>query len=134
MRHGLHTKALRDNNRVVDLKKRKDAARKINDFPKDHLITNLTENAEKIFEPKRIGTIGDWLKSYKEPDQFYKKYAGSMNNSFKWIRPAQNKPYLFMVDDKFKQADIENYMKYAGAFFPGTEIGVVKQDMVVPGQ
>jgi len=29
----------------------------------------MTRFCEEIFEPKRILSSGDWLKSYREPDQ-----------------------------------------------------------------
>lgn len=78
-------------------------------------------------------TSGDWLKRFKEPDQFYADYAKG-KGSIVWIGPAKNKLYLFMMDNSFKNTDIEKYKKYAGAFFPGTEVDVIKQGMVIPGQ
>ena len=117
---------MRDKATVVDLKRRKEAVGKVRDFPRDHLITYLTENAEAIFEPKRILTNGDWLKSYREPDQYYEKYANSNNGSHKWLQPNQNKLYLFMMDNKFTDSDIQKYKKYAAAFFPGTDVDLIR--------
>ena len=39
-----------------------------------------------------------------------------------------------MMDNSFRKEDVEKYKKYAGAFFPGTEVDVIRQGMVVPGQ
>lgn len=94
----------------------------------------MTENAEDIFEPKRILTGGDWLKSYREPDQFFEKYANCNNGSHKWISPDKNKLYLFMMDDGFTNEDILKYKKYAAAFFPGTDVDVIRQGQMLPGR
>ena len=134
VRHRLHSQFLRNKPTVVDLNRRKEAVGKVRDFPNDRLITYLTENAEAIFEPKRILTNGDWLKSYREPDQFFDKYANCNNGSHKWIDPNKNKLYLFMMDNQFAEADIQNYKKYAQAFFPGTDVDIIRQGTVLPGQ
>ena len=70
------------------------------------MITYMTENAEAIFEPKRILTNGDWLKSYREPDQFYTNYAKTNNGSITWFGGARNKLYVFPMDSSFKEEDI----------------------------
>ena len=111
---------------IVDLKRRKEAMGKTTDFRTDKLITYMTENAEAIFEPKRILHSSDWLKSFKEPDQYYEKYAKNNNGSHKWISPGKNKLYLFMMDNKFTEANIQNYKKYAAAFFPGAVAEVLR--------
>ena len=63
-------------------------------------MTYMTKYAEEIFEPKRVLTNGDWLKSYREPDQRYEYYKRG-NGNIKWLSPNKNKIYLFMVDDSF---------------------------------
>jgi len=35
----------------------------VDDFPHDKLLNHLTTNAERLFEPKKIITSSDWLKS-----------------------------------------------------------------------
>ena len=127
VRHRIYDPELRKKATVVDRAKRKEAAGRTTDFRDDKLITYLTENAEEIFEPKRILSGGDWLKSFREPDQFYSKYAMSNNGSHKWISPGANKLYLFMMDNKFKETDINVYKKYAAAFFPGAEADVLRE-------
>ena len=88
VRHRINNETLKGVATVVDRAKRKEAAGKTTDFRTDKLITYLTENAEAIFEPKRILHDRDWLKSFKEPDQFYEKYAKCTNGSHKWIKPG----------------------------------------------
>jgi archaemetzincin len=36
------------------------------DFPQDKLISYMAENAETLFEPKKIKDEGDWLLFHKE--------------------------------------------------------------------
>ena len=38
------------------------------DFPDDRVVTYMSKYAEEIFEPKRVLTNGDWLKTTREPD------------------------------------------------------------------
>ena len=68
VRHRIWDEEIRAGKTIVDLKRRREAVGKVTDFQQDHVITYLTEHAEEIFEPKRILTGGDWLKSYREPD------------------------------------------------------------------
>ena len=56
IRHRIQDKNLRGKKTVVDLKRRQDAIGAEGDFKNDRLLTFLCENAEKIFEPKRILT------------------------------------------------------------------------------
>ena len=37
------------------------------------------------------------------------------------------------MDNSFSDADIQNYKKYAEAFFPGAPIGILKQGQLLPG-
>ena len=72
------------------------------DFPRDRVVTYMTKFAEEIFEPKRILTNGDWLKTTREPDQRYEYYKqGKMN--IKWLNEQKNKIYLFIVDNSFTE-------------------------------
>ena len=52
---------------MANAKRRKDALGKKSDFEADDLLNSLALYAEEVFEPKRILTDKDWLKSYKEP-------------------------------------------------------------------
>lgn len=54
------------------------------DFVDDRVATYMTKYAEDIFEPKRILTDGDWLKSYREPDQRFEYYKRG-NGNIKWL-------------------------------------------------
>ena len=126
IRHRLQSTALRNRDTVVDLKRRQDAVGTTRDYPEDTVVTYLTKHAEEIFEPKRILTNGDWLKSFREPDQFFSKYKNCNNGSHKWIEPTKNKLYLFMMDDYFTEADVQKYKKYAQAFFPGTDVDLIQ--------
>ena len=57
----------REKQPVVNIKRRKDALGKKSDFETDALLNSLALHADEIFEPKRILSDKDWLKSYKEP-------------------------------------------------------------------
>ena len=70
------------------------------DFPDDRVVRYMTKYAEDIFEPKRILTNGDWLKTTREPDQRYEYYKQGKGN-IQWLSPNKNKIYLFIVDDSF---------------------------------
>lgn len=48
---------------VMKKESRLKAVGTVRDFPDDPMITYMTKHAEQIFEPKRILTSGDWLKS-----------------------------------------------------------------------
>ena len=70
-----------DINTVMSKQGRIKAVGTIDDFPQDAMTMYMTKYAEEIFEPKRILDSGDWLKSYREPDQrfeFYKKGNGNI--------------------------------------------------------
>ena len=92
----------------------------------------MTKHAEQIFEPKRVITNGDWLKSFREPDQYFETYKNAKQGVI-WIGPGKNKLYLFMMDSSFADEDVKKYMKYASAFFPGTEVACMREGMEVPG-
>ena len=82
------------------------------------MVTYMTKHAEEIFEPKRILTSGDWLKTQREPDQYYESYKqGKMN--IKWVNATRNKIHLFACDNSFTDAQLQAYQKYANAFFTG---------------
>ena len=70
------------------------------DFPDDRVVRYMTKYAEDIFEPKRILTNGDWLKTTREPDQRYEYYKRG-NGNIKWLNATRNKIHLFIVDDSF---------------------------------
>lgn len=53
---------------VMKKEQRVKACGTIRDFPDDPMVTYMTKYAEQIFEPKRILTSGDWLKTQHEPD------------------------------------------------------------------
>ena len=53
---------------VVNKARRLAAVGTTQDFPNDPMLTYLTRNAERLFEPKRILTDGDWLVSHREGD------------------------------------------------------------------
>ena len=90
--------------------------------------------AEQVFEPKRILSDGDWLKSYREPDQRFDFYRQGKGN-IKWVKPDKNRIYLFICDDKsFTDEQIANYQSYASAFFMGVaSVEIIKAGQVIPG-
>ena len=53
---------------VMKKEQRLKACGTIRDFLDDPMVTYMTKYAEEIFEPKRILTSGDWLKTQHEPD------------------------------------------------------------------
>ena len=85
---------------VMSKEARKLAVGDVNDFPEDAVCTYMTKYAEKIFEPKRILSSGDWLKRYREPDQRFCYYKQGKGN-IKWLSPTKNKVYLFICDNSF---------------------------------
>ena len=56
------------------------------DFPHDPMSIYMTRHAEEIFEPKKIIDDGDWLNSYREPDQRFEYYKQGKGN-IKWLSP-----------------------------------------------
>ena len=90
------------------------------DFPRDRVCTYMTQYAEEIFEPKRILSDSDWLKRYREGDQYFEHYQRG-NGNIKWLSPQKNKIYLFIVDNSFTQEQINNYQLYCSAFFMGVD-------------
>ena len=105
---------------------RKKAVGAVNDFPQDKVITYMTKNAEEIFEPKRILSDGDWLKTYREPDQRYEYYKQG-NGNIKWLAPPRNKIYLFICDNSFTEEQINKYHRYSKAFFMGArDVCIIK--------
>ena len=99
------------------------------------MATYMARYAEEIFEPKRIVDSGDWLKSYKEPDQRFEFYKQGKGN-IKWLSPNKDKIYLFISDPKsFTDEQIAKYQKYANAFFMGVKsVEIIKGGQVIPGQ
>ena len=72
------------------------------------MITYMTKYAEEIFEPKRILSSGDWLKSQREGDQYYEHYKQGKGN-IKWVDNTRNKIHLFACDDSFTDAQLAAY-------------------------
>ena len=107
----------------------------VSDFPQDKVVAYMTKHAEEIFEPKRITSDSDWLKSYREPDQRYCYYKEGRGN-IKWLSPTKNKIYLFIADpESFTDAQIAQYKSYVEAFFTGVaEVGVIKGGADIPGK
>ena len=119
---------------VMTKQARKLAIGSINDFPEDAMCTYMSKYAEEIFEPKRILTNGDWLKSYREPDQRFDYYRQGRGN-IKWLSPTKNMIYLFIADNNsFTREQIKQYQMYAEAFFMGAKgVQVIKAGEVIPG-
>ena len=96
------------------------------EFPSDKTSIFMIRNAEKMFEPKKIIDNGDWLVSQREGHQMFDHYKRGLGN-IKWINPRNNKVYLMLIDDTFKDTDVAKYKKYAQAFFPGAVIDILKK-------
>ena len=80
----------------------------VQDFPNDAMVTYMTKHTEEIFEPKRILSSGDWLKTQREPDQYYQSYKeGKLN--IKWVNETRNKIHLFACDDSFTDTQLAAY-------------------------
>ena len=119
---------------VMSKEARKLAVGDVNDFPEDAVCTYMTKYAEKIFEPKRILSSGDWLKRYREPDQRFCYYKQGKGN-IKWLSPTKNKVYLFICDNSFTKQQIAQYKMYAEAFFTGVAaVEIIKAGGPIPGQ
>ena len=67
-------------NTVMTKQQRLKAVGTEQDFPEDPMATYFTRYCEEIFEPKRILSAGDWLKSYREPDQYFSAYKEGRGN------------------------------------------------------
>ena len=119
---------------VMSKEARNLAVGKIDDFPEDAMATYMTKYAEQIFEPKRILSDGDWLKSYREPDQRYEFYKQGRGN-IKWLSSTKNCIYLFISDKgSFTDEQIAQYQLYASAFFTGAKaVKIIKAGEVIPG-
>ena len=79
----------RDINTVMTKQARRLAVGTEADFPEDPMSKYITKYCEEIFEPKRILNDGDWLKSYREPDQRFEYYKKG-NGNIKWVSPSKN--------------------------------------------
>lgn len=118
---------------VMTKKQRQLAVGSEADFPDDLVATYMAKHAEEIFEPKRILTSGDWLKSYREPDQRFEYYKQGKGN-IKWLSPAKNKVYLFACDKSFTKDQLKQYRKYAQAFFMGVkDVEIIRAGQEIPG-
>ena len=93
---------------VVTKQARKLAIGNVREFPSDPMVTYMSKHAEDIFEPKRVLTDGDWLKTYREPDQRFEYYKQGKGN-IKWLSSTKNKIYLFIADDSFTNEQIKQY-------------------------
>ena len=120
---------------VANKEQRLKAVGTANDFPDDAMSIYMTKYAEQIFEPKRILDSGDWLATYREPDQRFEYYKQGKGN-IQWLGPMKNKVYLFIADqNSFTKKQIEQYKLYASAFFDGVaSVEVIKAGDVIPGQ
>ena len=119
---------------VMTKQARKLAIGNTKDFPEDAMCTYMSTYAEQIFEPKRILDDGDWLKTYREPDQRFDYYRQGKGN-IKWLSATKNKIYLFIADeDSFTNEQIKQYQMYASAFFSGVKaVEIIKAGEVIPG-
>ena len=82
-----HKKKMIEHASIVPVMKQEQRLKAVgteNDFPEDAVTTYITRHAEEIFEPKRILTNNDWLKSYREPDQYFSNYKAGKGN-IKWV-------------------------------------------------
>lgn len=106
-----HKKRASDNAKitktVVSLEDRQKAVGSIDDFPNDAMTMFLSQNAEQIFEPKKITYCGDWLASQSESHQYYSQYknAKKVVNWFH-LNKEKNKVYLMLMDRTFSKEDI----------------------------
>ena len=83
---------------VTSKKQRTLAVGSVGDFPQDAMSIYMTKYAEEIFEPKKILDDGDWLNSYREPDQRFEYYKQGKGN-IKWLGDRmKNKVHLFIAD------------------------------------
>ena len=69
------------------------------DFPKDAMMIYMTRHAEEIFEPKRVLHPGDWLKKYRNPDQFFDAYKRGYAWNIQWVSPTKNMIYIFAAEN-----------------------------------
>ena len=119
---------------VMTKAQRQKAVGTVQDFPNDAMVTYMTKYSEEIFEPKRILSSGDWLKSQREPDQYYQSYKeGKLN--IKWVNETRNKIHLFACDNSFTDAQLAAYKKYANAFFTGIKaVEIMRRGQPLSGQ
>ena len=104
---------------VMTKEERVKAIGEVNEFSNDVVATYMAKYAEEIFEPKRILDDGDWLVTYREPDQRFEFYKEGRGN-IKWLSPTMNKIYLFIADpSSFTDEQLLQYKMYANAFFTG---------------
>ena len=105
------------------------------DFPQDAMSIYMTRYAEQIFEPKRVLDSGDWLKSYKEPDQRFEYYKKG-NGNIQWLNQQKNKIYLFIAEnDSFTADQIAKFKLYCEAFYHGVAgVEILKAGENIPGQ
>ena len=106
--------------------KRIKAVGKDTDFPYDKMCIYMTQQAETLFEPKKIIGPSDWLVSQREGHQTFDWYKAG-NGNIKWIKPGKDKISLFLMDNTFSDEQVAKYQMYAQAFFPGTKMGVIKK-------
>lgn len=88
----------------------------------DPLLKKMLQQAETLYQPKKILTNGDWLWGQKERPQTFNLYnRPTVRNE---VTQQRNKIYLFVVDDQIKPEFLEKLIKYCAAFYTGMQIEI----------
>jgi len=98
----------------------------------DPIIKYLTEEAENLFEPKRIYNGGDWLASHKEKGQTYGMYQGSKYVNY--VTPKKNTIYLFLLNDDISKDRIDTLVRYTLAFYTSMNVKILRPGDMIPGK
>ena len=107
------------------LKQRQDAVVMPNDFAADKLLANMIQNAETLYEPKKVHTASDWLKTQTETGQTPKRFKQGGPN-ITWISKLNKKILLFCLDETIDEEMSKLLKLYCEAFFWTCEIEVVR--------
>ena len=93
----------------------------------DAMLMHLIQNAEVLFNPKKVHKKDDWLSEQREHGQSIDVYARG-GPFITWHNPVRNAHiYLCRLDNKVSDEHAEKFKAYLEAFFFGAPIKLIKQ-------
>jgi archaemetzincin len=90
----------------------------------DPWLSTILQKAEVIFAPKKILTIGDWLRSNREIPQSFNLYnRPEVRNN---ITPQRKVIYFNVIDERITEEFLGKLKTYCEAFFLGMKIEIIR--------
>ena len=106
------------------LKQRQDAVVMPDGYKPDKLLEYLLKNAETLYEPKKVHTSSDWLKTQTETGQTPKRFKQG-GPTITWMSQNNRKIILFCLDGTIDEEMGQKLKLYCEAYFWTCEVEVV---------